>query len=263
MSIDGCNGSFCKNTTEIFYLVVWWSVKLGSGQENQGKCKQWQKAFRSSHLHQLCGVFSTSSSGPPIDLWKTILHKLNLNRFLGTIFLKTTFMLQAWLKGGLPSSCLWISFRQKIDEILKIMCVGSQNDGKGCYHVLCCSLKKSLVCFCSLLELWHLSYFCVPCQRFLLHILSSNGLYHVKSLGYIITKCELDLCKCFFFLFLHQYRYISVSMEHWNRMENLSGSPGSQESTLDTCPLLGCSVVRKRTMESWTGSRDAKEMLFL
>lgn len=91
MSTDDCNDSFCKDTTEIFCLAI--SVRLGSGQENQGKYKQWQKAYKSSHWHQLCGIFSTSSSGPPIDLWKTILYKLNLNGFLGTIFLNTTFIL--------------------------------------------------------------------------------------------------------------------------------------------------------------------------
>lgn len=109
MSTDDCNDSFCKDTTEILYLAIWWSVRLGSSQENQRKCKQWQKAYKSSHWHQLCGIVSTSSSGPPIDLWKTILHKLNLNRFLDTIFLKTTFMLQTWFKEGLPHFLAFLS----------------------------------------------------------------------------------------------------------------------------------------------------------
>lgn len=173
MSTDDCNDSFCKDTTEIFYLAIWCSVRLGSGQENQGKCKQWQKAYKSSHWHQLCGIVSTSSSGPPIDLWKTILHKLNLNRFLDTVFLKTTFMLQAWFKEGLPHFLPfpWMSFRQKIDEILKIMYVGNPNAGEYRYCVLCCSLKKSPVWFCRLLELWLPSYFCITCQSLPLHIL--------------------------------------------------------------------------------------------
>lgn len=96
MSTDDCNdiqvpcglGSspLCKGTAQIFYSAIWWSVRLGSGQKNQRKCRQWQEAYKSSHWHQLHGIGSTSSSGPPIDLWKTNLYKLNLNRSLATIY---------------------------------------------------------------------------------------------------------------------------------------------------------------------------------
>lgn len=78
---------FVEGTAQIFYSAIClWDWAVARRTENQSKCRQLQEAYKSSHWQQLCGIGSTSSSGPPIDLWKTNLHELNLNRSLATIY---------------------------------------------------------------------------------------------------------------------------------------------------------------------------------